>query len=50
MLDIRELLRHVRECCSDREIHAALSLPPASPQTVSSVAPYQATVQDLYDQ
>lgn len=86
VLDIRELLRHVREGRSDRDIHAALglgrptiskyrhwaereglltgplptlaelqarlaaSLPPAPPQTVSSVAPYQAAVQTFLDQ
>jgi transposase len=86
MLDIRELLRHLREGRSDREIHRALglgrptirkyrrwasqegllngplpglaalqtrlaaSLPPAPPQTVSTVEPHRAIVRDLLDQ
>lgn len=85
VLDIRELLRHLREGRSNREIHRSLGLgretirkyrqwataegllsgplpqlpelqarlaasqPPAPPQTVSTVEPHRATVQDLLD-
>jgi transposase len=85
VLDIRELLRHLREGRSNREIHRSLGLgretirkyrqwaeherllsgplpqlpelqarlatrqPPAPPQTVSTVEPYRAVVQDLLD-
>jgi transposase len=85
MLDIRELLRHLREGRRDREIHRSLGLgretirkyrqwaqaegllsgplpdlaelqarlkvsrPSAAPQTISSVEPYRAIVEDLLD-
>jgi len=86
VLDIRELLRHLRDGRSNREIHRSLGLgretirkycqwaehesllsgplpalaelqtrlaarqPPAPPQTVSTVEPHRATLQDLLDQ
>jgi transposase len=85
VLDIRELLRHLRDGRSNREIHRSLGLgretirkyrqwaehegllsgvlpalaelqtrlaasqPPAPPQTISTVEPYRAVVQDLLD-